>query len=648
MTPPIIAAWLLSALPLGALSNEPPATTTPPSTSPELGEEYDLTELSLEALMDIQVTVATRSSTPMSEIPAAVYVLTGDEIRRSGHSSIPEALRMVPGMHVSRWTTGDWDVTARGFGPGLALTNLAYLNQLLVMIDGVVVYSPLFAGMFWSLQDVVLEDVDRIEIVRGPGGVLWGSNAVHGVIHIITKHTDETEGLQVTYRTGRDDRHQSVRFGGKFGKTGSFRVWAKGAEYDTNANPYLGFEYGYNLTSIGGRADWKGDGTTYAFWGRAYTGKFDELGFDLTTFDPIQVEDSRYGGQIFGSVTNDDTGARLQAWYTQDDQDLPTLGDIHIDVYDVEYQRPYKLSDSNTLSLGVGYRRTVSRLSGDDPFWYDFDPYRMNQDTYRVFATDTVAFNSLDSTLTLGVAAEDNEFTGFEIQPTIRYAWTPQDNFMMWGGISRAVRTPSLEERTLTPDSFFAGNDMFRSETLFAYELGVRGMPTKWATADLALYFNDYDDLHYRDPSDPAFPAFHFTNEAKGESMGGELAVDFQLMSDWKLRTAYAYEDAKFQTNTGIELSTDGQSPAHMFNVRSYYNITDEWEFDTGFYLVDGLGDFLEIAEYARLDARLGWNPHENFRCYLGIQDAFNETRSELDEFDVNRQSVYFGITFSH
>ncbi len=526
------------------------------SSTTEFSEESDLTELSLEALMDIEVTIATRSSEPMSKLPAAVYVLTGDEIRRSGHSSVQEALRMVPGMYVSRWTTGDWDVTARGFGTGVAFTNSAYLNQLLVMIDGVVVYSPLFAGMSWALQDVLLEDVDRIEIVKGPGGILWGSNAVHGVIHIITKSAEDTEGALVSFRTGRDDSHGAWRAGGSVGDDFSYRVWGKGADYDTLSNPYGDFEYDYQLASVGARVDWKDEDRTYAFWGRTYWGKFNELGFDLVTYDAIQVQDRREGTQLLASTTDNETQSRWQAWYSRDSQNLPTLGDIAIDIYDLEYQRPFELSDSNTLSLGAGYRRTYSKLYGDDPFWYDFDPHKVGQDNYRVFATDTQKLPSINSTLTIGVAAEHNEFTDFEIQPTIRYSWAPSDSWVIWAGYSRAVRTPSLEERTLTWDSLYAGNDEFRSETLRAYELGLRGMPTEWMSMDLAIYFNDYDHLHYADPADPDYWAYHYTNDAEGEAFGGELALDFQVNEDLKLRTGFGYEEGDFDSDSGVDLST--------------------------------------------------------------------------------------------
>lgn len=644
MISPLISCLLLS-IPLPPVPGGP--TPSAPATT-EFSDDFDLTELSLEALMDMEVTIATRTATPMSSVPAAVYVLTGDEIRRAGHSSVQEALRMVPGMHVSRWTTGDWDVTSRGFGTGVAFTNSAYLNQMLVMIDGVVVYSPLFAGMFWSLQDVIMEDIDRIEIVRGPGGILWGSNAVHGVVNIITKNAGETEGLQLAARSGTSDRHGSWRYGGKFGEDSSYRVWVKGAKYDTLDNPFGGFDYDYSLASAGGRMDWKGGGNTFSFWVRAYKGKFNELGYDLTTFAPIQVQDKRDGAQVYASMTDDESGGRWQVWYTKDEQDLPTLGDINIDVYDIEYQHPIQLWENNQVNVGAGYRRTMSRLYGDDPFWYDFEPSKVNQDVFRVFGVDTIALDSIQSTVTIGLAAEYNEFTDFEVQPTLRYTWAPEDGFMVWGAVSRAVRTPSLEERTLTDNSFYAGNSQFRSETLWAYELGTRWMPADWISTDLALFFNDYDDLNYADFSDPTVPAYRLTNGAEGMSYGAELAVDLQLNEDWKVRTAYTFEKGDFTADDGTQLETGNYSPTHSYNIRSYFNLTDEWEFDTGIYSVSGLAAGLERANYTRFDARIGWNPGDDYKVYIGVQDAFTASRSEFDQYDNIPRAYYMGMTFSH
>lgn len=615
-------------------------THASPSGEPLAGpDDIDFTEYSLEELMDIEVTIATRSAEPLSQVPAAVYVLTGDEIRRSGFTSVPDALRMVPGFYVSRWTTGSWDVTSRGFGNGLSLMNQSYLNQLLVMIDGVVVYSPQFAGVWWPIQDVMMDDIDRIEVVRGPGGALWGTNAVHGVVNIITKHGADTQGWHLHAHTATDDRLVSGRYGAKIGDDAYVRAWARGVQYDTLANPAIDEDQRWQVGSFGTRFDWKQAGYDFTVWARGYAGEFENRGYDLDTFDAIHVQDDRKGAQFLARMSDPDEGSRWQAWYTSDQQDLPTLADIRVDVFDFEYDRTSHLGESHQLNWGVGYRHTYSYFFGDDPFWLAFDPERHNLDAVRAFALDTWRIGDSDTTLTYGATIEYNELTGVEFQPTIRASYTPDEPYMLWAAISRAVRTPSLEERA---DSFW-GNDDFRSETLIAYEVGARYEPTAWLASDLALYFNDYDDLHYLDP-DLAL----YTNNSDGEAYGAELALDLQPIKRWKLRSSYSYHHGEYRVkDTGELLPTGEQSPKHAFSLRSYYDILENLEFDLGFYGVQGMGALLPEAEYLRLDGRLGWTFVEGVEAYVGFQGITEPQRSEYDEFDQHRRTAYLGVRVS-
>lgn len=599
-------------------------------------DDIDFTEYSLEDLMGIEVTVATRTAARLDTVPAAVYVLTGDEIRRSGFTSVPEALRMVPGFYVSRWTNHSWDVTSRGFGNGISLLNQAYLNQLLVMIDGVVVYSPQFAGVWWPLQDMLLEDIDRIEIVRGPGGALWGTNAVHGVVHIITKHGADAQGLQLSARGSELDRQFSARYGGKFTEDGYYRAWVKGTGYETLDNPAVSQDQDWYVASFGTRFDWKQADKDFSVWARGWVGEFQNRGYDLTTFDPIQVEDDRKGAMFLASMSDPEVGSRWQAWYSSDQQDLPTLADIRVDTFDLEYQRTTPLGESHSLNWGFGYRHTSSYFFGDDPFWLAFDPMNHDLDTFRAFAMDTVPLGDSNVTLTFGAAIEHNELTEVEVQPTIRATWTPDAKYMLWAAVSRAVRTPSLEE---TSDSFW-GNKQFKSETLIAYELGARWAPSAWMSSDLAVYFNDYDDLHYLDPVDSIY-----TNDSDGEAYGAELSLDFQPIRQWKLRSSYTYHHGTFNVkSTGEQLPTGEYSPKHAFSLRSYYDISDDWEFDMGLYGVEGMGELYEEAEYIRLDARLGWTFAEGVEAYIGVQGATEPLRSEYDEFDQLQRTAYIGI----
>ncbi len=605
-----------------------------------------LIELSLEELMDIDVTVVSRSGGSLSETPAAVYVITGDELRRSGHSSIPEALRMVPGFYVSRWKTDAWDVTSRGFGTGLSSTSLAFLNQLLVMVDGVVVYTPLFAGVWWPLQDFDLADVERIEVVRGPGGILWGSNAVHGVVHIITKKAADTQGLRMTYRNARDERHGSIRSGGVIDDNASYRVWVKRADYDTLHNPFLQIDTNWYLNSAGFRADIATEsGKNVTFWGRTYEGVFEDTGFDLVTFVPYQEQFPKKGFQVFGSIADPESNSAVQAWFSNDTQNIVTLANIKIDTFDIEAHRGFELGENNTLSVGAGYRLIHSRLFGDDPFFLDFDPRGFSQNNFRVFATDAWRIPDLDLEVLLGLQVEHNEYTDFEVQPTLRLTWTPRDELMFWAGVTRAVRVPSLEERTQSSTSFVVGNEDFESEELVSVEVGGRKAFGSKAMLDLALFWNDFDKAALEEPLPGG--QFFLTNGAEGRAAGGELAFDLWPTSAWKVRGSYSLLVDEFEVSAdGSELATGDYSPKHLYNLRSYYDINERWEFDTGLYAVRGLRGDYSAAEYVRLDARLGYRPCESLEFSFGVQHANDPVHSELDRFDNVRRSIYVSLSF--
>jgi iron complex outermembrane receptor protein len=610
----------------------------------ELDSE-DLKSLSIEELMELEVTIATRSVESLSDVPGAVYVLTGDEIRRAGHTSIPEALRMVPGFYVSHWFSQAWDVTARGFGPGLSLTSSAFLNQLIVMVDGVVVYTPLFAGTWWDIQTFDMADVERIEVMRGPGGALWGTNATHGVVHVITKKADATQGARVSLYSGGNDDHASARYGGRIGTSGHWRLWAKGAWYDGLDDAALGFDTDWRSKSTGFRTDWAQAGRDFTVWSRFYENTNHAYGFDPVN-GTIPIHDHKRGYQLYASVTNPAASSMLQAWFSADLQNQPTFVDISIHTLDLEYQREFALSAGNRLKLGTGYRRIQSDLSGDDPLFEDFEPGHVTQDVLRAYAIDRIALESLDSELLLGCTLEDNEFTDLEVQPTLRWTWTGLEDLTAWAALSRAVRTPSLEERTLSSGSFFIGNDEFESEELWAYEAGVRSLLSPTAALDVALFYNDYDELHFRE--DTGTGQFLLTNGAEGESWGLELALDLRPTERWTVRSGYAFARGQYESKAdGSRLGTDEYYPESQFNLRSYYDLGSNWEADAAVYWVEKMGPEFDIAEYWRVDLRLGWRPSPEFDLYVGVQSLNDESHSEFDEFNRIPQAAFFGLNWT-
>jgi len=608
----------------------------------------DLSELSLEELLNIEVTIATRSEVSLSEVPGAVYVITGDELRRSGHTSVQEAMRMVPGMYVSNWTTSKWDVTSRGFGTGTSVTSLAFLNQLMVLIDGVPVSTPVFAGTWWALQDIDLNDVDRIEIVRGPGGILWGANAVHGVIHVITKESSSTQGLQGHVTASTDERHQSFRMGGEFGETGTFRVNGKWSSYDTHQNPYLGFGQDWGIRSGGFRFDWGAEGDRQSTaWGRFYEATIQADGFDLTTFEFIPVTDVAHGFQFHYATANAEGDEFITAWVSQDVQDLKTELDIDVLTLDLEYRREIETGENSNLSTGIGYRHTDAELLGDDPFWETFDPASKELHTLRAFAVHTWDLMDHDLSVVLGAQAEDNSLTGFELQPTLRASWHPQNSFSAWGAITGSVRTPSLEETNLASGSVIVGNPDFDSEKVTSFEVGVRHQVNETTALDLAVFHNEYDDLQTVEFDPVAFEDV-FQNGGEGSSDGIELAMDSKPTENWSLRSSYSYMLGTYETKVGgVDLGTDSYHPRHQINVRSYYDISETIELDAGLYVVDGFGDDYTDANRARLDVRLGWEAAPGMDLFVGAQQLGVSSQTEFDSFDIPRGEIYFGVTIA-
>jgi iron complex outermembrane receptor protein len=617
------------------------STPLPPRGGFEAVED-ELTELSLEELMNIQVTIASRTAQELSQVPGAVYVITGDELRRSGHTSIQEALRMTPGFYVSNWTSAQWDVTSRGFGTGLGLTSLGYLNQLLVLVDGVVVYSPLFAGTWWGIQDVDIDDIERIEIMRGPGGILWGSNAIHGVVHVITKDTKDTLGARISVRAGTDEWYASGRYGDRFGDTGSYRFFYRYQDRDGNANEYGGFPQDWYLRTAGARFDW-GEERKNTVWVRGYEGRFENDGFDfLTLFVPVPVTDEKDGFQVFGSSTSPDGLGTFTAWISQDNQDLPTELQAEILSYDLEYKRAIPLSETSKLTAGAGVRQMRSDLSGYDPFWIMFAPEHETQTNFRAFVVHEWAASSVFD-VTIGAQVEHNEFTDFEVQPTARVLWHPSEDFSMWSALTRSARTPSLEEVSLDANSYYIGDPNFDSEKATTFEVGARKLIGKTALVDLALFYNEYDDLHHQEFD--GFGQFNLSNEAEGESYGLELAIDVRPHERLSLRSAYTYLMGDFDSKIdGTELPTDDYHPEHMFNLRSYYDVCEDVEFDTGLYVYDGFTNGFETAARWRFDMRLGWRAEDDLELFVGAQQINADRQSEFDEFDLRRRQFYFGM----
>lgn len=606
----------------------------------------DLTELSLEELMNLEITVASRSEAPLRDAPAAVYVLTGDEIRRAGHTSIQEALRMVPGFHVAQWKTFGWDVTARGFTGSLSALNESFANQLLLMVDGVSYYNPVFAGIWWPLVDIPMGDIERIEIIRGPAGTLWGANAVNGVVHVITKHSRDTFGTAVDLRADGWEQSGDVRQGGRLGESGTYRSWLSYSHYDS-LQPSTGREKPEDwwIGSLGYRADWDFGGHRFRLFGTAYSSQFGEELWDATQVDYAPWDDTvKNGATLAGTYetgTSDDLH-RVQAWLISDFQKQFDFRQEALS-FDLEYARALRVGERQSLNFGVGYRRVESQLRGSNGY-LDFVPEVRFQDALRGFVQDQIELPSLSSRLVIGTQIELSTLAGLEIQPNVRWLWTPDEEQTVWAAVSRAVRTPSLEEVDIEQRldvndlPFQRGSDDFHSEELLAWELGYRRSLGTRAFLDLATFYNRFDELQSIELDGNGVAVYD--NQVEADAWGLEAAFDFDPRHDWRLRTSYSFFEMDFEAeagsfeNVGDFVDTkDELVPRHRIALRSYYDLGEDWELDTGVYWTDEHSSwFFENPAYWRLDARLGWRPNERLELSLGVQNAQRREHPEAGE----------------
>jgi len=627
-----------------AMAGVQPARAQEPETGVSEDSQLDLADLSLEELLDLEITVASRHKEKLRDAPAAVYVLTGDEIRRSGHTSIQEALRMVPGFHVAEWKTFGWDVTSRGFTGSLSALNESFANQLLLIVDGVSYYSPVLAGIWWPLVDIPLADVDRVEIIRGPAGTLWGTNAVNGVVHVITKSSKDTQGSLVAGRLDEWEWSGDYRYGGRLGENGTFRTWLSYSSYDPlPASTGRRFEENWWIGSLGGRADWEVGDSRYRLIGTAYTSEFGEELWDAGAMAYAPFDDTvKNGGFLAGSWESGKEGdmQRVQAWVQSDFQKQFDFRHA-VQSFDLEYTRAKSLGASHELNFGAGYRRVAADLQGDNGY-LDFDPESRDLDALRVFAQDQIQLPSLESKLVLGIQVELSTLADFQVQPNVRWLWNPTPDQTVWAAVSRAVRTPSLEEVDIvqrldaTGPPFLRGTDDFRSEELLAYELGYRRPLGQHAFVDLATFFNDYDNLQSIEV-DGAGIQF-YDNQVHAKAYGLEVALDVDVSARWRIRSAYSLFQMDFEADAGsAEVPTvdtkDGLVPDNRVNLRSYYDLGENWELDTGIYWTDEhSSSFFENPAFWRVDARLGWKPTEQLELSVGVQNAQRGEHPEAGE----------------
>ena len=604
----------------------------------------ELKQLNVEDLMNVQVTSVARHPERLLETASAIQVITQEDIRRSGATSIPEALRLADNLQVAQKNSHDWAISARGFNTALA-------NKLLVMIDGRTVYTPLYSGVFWDVQDYVLADIDRIEVISGPGGTLWGANAVNGVINIITKSAADTQGLYA--QAGGGSRPQDladIRYGGTLAPGTQFRVYGK----------Y--FDRGSEMLA-------NGDSASDAW--RQGRGGF-RVDSDASARDKLTLQGDVYGGhedEQTGGVS-DSSGENVLGRWSRRISDTSDLGlQTYIDrthisnpaapliigglefagpgifqddltTYDVDFQHRFRIGAANGIVWGWGFRYSHDVVSNAPSL--AFLPPTLDRDLYSVFAQDEIVLRP-DLSLTLGSKLERNDYTGFEVEPNMRLSWILNSKQALWSAISRAVRTPSRIDQDFSeaaPPHFvlLEGGSRFTSESVVAYELGYRLQLAQRVSASISTFFNHYDDIRSTTITPGTILPFYFANGIEGDTDGLEFSSNYQASDAWSVHAGYTLLKEHLHVKPGqVDINdalNETADPQHQFSLRSSLNLPRHTEFDTSLRWVDTLhtnnGAVVgTVPSYFELDTHLAWHASDRLEFALVGQNLLHNRHPE-------------------
>src|SRR5258707_7712303 len=635
----------------------------------------NLKQLSLEQLGNVEVTTASKEPEQVWRTPAAIYVITQEDIRRSGATTIPEVLRLAPGLEVARTDSDHWAVGVRGFGG-------QFSKSLLLLIDGRSVYSPLFAGVYWQVQDTLLEDIERIEVIRGPGGTIWGANAVNGVINIITKNTKDTHGTLVSMGGGNVDQGiGQVRVGGTNGKGLDYRVYGKGFFRGPEFHPDgSNFDH-WKTGQVGFRSDWNlNTRDSLTFEGDMYAGLDGErVAISLYTPPSRQVFNGLHdvgGGNLLGRWQRQfskDSDIQIQGYFDRTTRYSPQLDEIR-NTFDIDLLYHLTVKGGQSVLVGVGGRWSPDAIVQKFAT-LDFQPHNETDSIYSGFLQDQITLIPDKVALTLGSKFEHNNYSGFEIQPNARLLWTPTSHQTFWAAVTRAVRTPSrldqdlqltllLQPANQTIYLRVVGSKNFSSEQLLGTEFGYRTLIAKKLYVDLAVFQNAYDDLYgygqgtifVENSPPPPHVVFQLplANALKGDTTGFEIAPNWKPVEWWELKGSYSFlhlyvhDKAGFTDNLNM-VSDNGSSPHHQVVIQSLFSFTKKFEFDATYRYVSALPAQL-VSAYGTVDVRLGWYPVPRWEYSCTVENLLQphhpEFGSDVDTIVGIKRSAYAKIVW--
>ncbi|WP_455206804.1 TonB-dependent receptor plug domain-containing protein [Kaarinaea lacus] len=609
-------------LPLPCLSED--------GTQEQLSE---LLQMDINELMDLKVTLPSRLEERQFDSAAAVYVITQEDIRRSGLTRIPELLRMVPGLHVGQIDNSTLAVSSR--------SDMVWLsNSMLVLLDGRTLYNPLFGGVYWDVQDTLIQDIERIEVIRGPGGSLWGANAFDGIINIVTKSSEKTNAtlLYGGYGTGDREYEAGIRFGSQLANYGSGRVYAKssasekGIYLDADQSTNDGFFPPGSDAFDDGTQDQAGFRIDLEFSGDAtLTIQGDVYNADYNNLRVRQPHENTVAAKGRNIIVNWNKHSGLSSFniklfydYTKR---IENIFEEQRDIYDLDFQHSQKF-ERHILTWGLGYRYTSDDTMQAPMGVFTLDPASLSDNLYSAFIQDQIELSKNLVYLTIGSKFENNDYTGYEYQPTLRLLWKQSTQTTLWGSITRAVRTPSRAELhgklivcdPIDPNCVInIGSPNQDSDSVIASEIGYRTQFTESTLFDLALFNNNYDDA--------------IENSGQINTYGVEALIKYIFSKDWRLESSFAYHKGTRDDN-GNEVNNN-RIPKNTFHFRSFWNFQPNWEFDALFYYASHLDVPIvapKLKDTTRLDLRLGWNPNNALRTTASITNVFDQVQGEALE----------------
>ncbi len=610
-------AWGLRRGALGAVMTGALACAAPAHALPGATAAADLTELTLEQLSNIVVTSASRRAEPLAAAAASIYVITADDIRGSSATTLPEVLRLAPNLDVARADANQYAISARGFNNVIA-------NNMLVLIDGRTVYTPLFSGVFWEAQNVMLEDIERIEVISGPGATLWGANAVNGVINIITRPARDTQGGLASAGAGKLERGGAARYGGELGGGGFYRIYAKYWNRDhtelNNHTPILDAETG---RQAGFRADWGGAERGYTVQGDVYSGSA-EMAPQSRDFSGGNLL-ARYNRQF-----DNGNALRMQAYFDRTERFHKTLFHETLDTADFELQHNLSALGAHNLVWGGGYR--FSRDHTDASLADRFDPADLDMKWANIFLQDEIALRP-DLQLSLGAKSETNIYTGAEFLPSARLAWRPAEARLVWAALSRAVRAPSRLDRDFytpnAPPYLITASPDFQSEVSNVAELGYRAQPYSTLTFSATAFHHMHDRLRSVTPTPGGAM---FGNNIEGTTSGVESWATLQAARNWRISGGLVWMRERLHVKPGAidagGLGALGNDPSHWWSLRSAWDISSALRFDASVRHTGARGA-PNVPAYTELDARLAWRVSHSVELALVAQNLADPKHPE-------------------